>query len=476
MGARKFDSLFALRGLAFAGLVALAVPLPAAAAGMENALKACTAPETLPSERMKQCNAAIASGEFKQNRLAQALFYRGAARIAQKNYAGAISDFDEALRQYPDQAEVYFYRGVAWERSKDPERALADYNKAIALEPGTGTYHFTRASIYEKRQDYPRAIADYSTAISLAARPHREYAMRGYTHENAGERDKAVADYQKALEIDPDLEFARLALHRLGGATPESAQLPPGKCSANDISHEERATGCAAVIESGKTTGWPLRIAYCNLGYALTELGDYDRVITSSDAAISIDTNSACAYLNRGRAWYYKNDIDRAIADYTQTLKLDPAFHEAYASRGTAYHERRDFARAIADYDAAISITPDYAPYYSDRGNTRMQMGDNSRAVADLTRAIELDPKLGAAYTRRGWAFLAFEDYTRAEADFDKAIELGPDDAYAGQGRTQAYKRQQRSEPPIAGAREAKALSFEQFRARLQSRAAAPAP
>jgi hypothetical protein len=67
-----------------------------------------------------------------------------------------------------------------------------------------------------------------------------------------------------------------------GGAPPKPAQLPPGQCSANDISHEEeeeeRVAGCTEVIESGKTRGWTLKTAYCNRGYALTELREYDRV------------------------------------------------------------------------------------------------------------------------------------------------------------------------------------------------------
>jgi tetratricopeptide (TPR) repeat protein len=133
-------------------------------------------------------------------------------------------------------------------------------------------------------------------------------------------------------------------------------QLPSGLCSANDITHEQRIAGCTASIESGTLTGWPLKVAYCNRGYALTELGEYDRVITDSDALIAINPQAGCGYLNRARAWYYKDDLDRAIADYTQAITFEPRLHEAYASRGTAYFDRREFGKAIADYNAAISI------------------------------------------------------------------------------------------------------------------------
>jgi tetratricopeptide (TPR) repeat protein len=265
--------------------------------------------------------------------------------------------------------------------------------------------------------------------------------LRGRLHEVAGEHDKAIADYQKVLEIDPDDEIVRNALGRLGGALPDSARLPPGACSANDISHEERIAGCTAVIESGQATGWTLKTAYCNRGYALTELGEYDRVIVDSDAAIRLDDKLACAYLNRGRAWYYKHDLDRAIADYTQAVKSDGRLHEAYASRGTAYFDRRDFTHAIADYDMAIAIDPSVAMYISDRGNTRLQMGEKEAAIADFSRAIEVDPNYAAAYIRRGRAFLASDELERAEADFAKALQLAPGDSEAQSGRTAVLER-----------------------------------
>jgi tetratricopeptide (TPR) repeat protein len=244
-------------------------------------------------------------------------------------------------------------------------------------------------------------------------------------------------------------------------------QLPSGLCSANDITHEQRIAGCTASIESGTLTGWPLKVAYCNRGYALTELGEYDRVITDSDALIAINPQAGCGYLNRARAWYYKHDLGRAIADYTRAITSEPRLHEAYASRGTAYFDRREFGKAIADYDAAISIDSDIPMYFSDRGNTRYMMGDYRSAIADYNRAVEIDPDYWQAYARRGWAFLCLDELANAEADFDKALKLAPGDAYAQSGRAEVqstaeqarsrgaiHRGQLRQSPPHGGATE----------------------
>jgi tetratricopeptide (TPR) repeat protein len=455
---RRFLFISALCGAALVGLGSAA-----SAASLQDAWKGCNARQISAADRIVQCSTVIDSGDVNPESRAQALTARGFARLAQKEFARAMADFDAAIRQNPNLAAAYYYRG-ALRAQTDPERAIADLNKAIAIDPQDADYFRQRSSIHIKLKDYERGIADLTTAIGLAKNPKTEYFLRGSAYEDLGEREKAIADFREALLLDPDNDVLRRHLVHLGGEIPEAIQLPPGLCSANDITHEARVAGCTAVIESGTLSGWPLQVAYCNRGQALTELGEYDRVIADSNELIGIRPQAGCAYLNRGRAWYYKHDLDRAIADYTQAAGYDQHLHEAYASRGTAYFDRRDFARAIADYDAAISIDAYVPMYFSDRGNTRYLMGDMNRAIADYDRAIEIDPDYASTYARRGWAFLKTDELARAETDFDKALELAPGDAYAASGRAQVHQRQNKPVPEGL----ATGLNFEKFRRVVQ--------
>ncbi len=464
MPGRRNACLSALQGLAVAGLIAVSAPHAFAAGSVESALKACAADGApLLVERLKHCNAAISSGELTPASLALALNYRGMVFAKQKNFAAAIADFNEALRHHPGDPRAYWFRGLAYSAMGEIDRALADLDKAVVLAPKVAALYKTRSSIHSKRKDHAREIEDLTTAIGLVPRPHTEYALRGFAYADAGERDKAIADYKKALEIDPGDELARQGLFALNAATPEALQLPPGKCSETDVPDAERAESCAAAIASGTLSSGALTIAYCNLGYSLTELGEFDQVVTISDTALRNDANSACAYLNRGRAWYYKHDLDRAIADYTQAISLDPSLHEAYASRGTAYFDRREFKLALADYTTAIDAEPSVAMYRSDRGNTYYMMGDYNRAIADLMRAIELDPNSAKIHSRRGYAFLATRDFARAEADFTRSLELYPGESYTRRGLELAQQRRtpEEASPDRKGTG---ALSFEDFR------------
>ena len=453
MRARCFDLRLSVLGSAAIGLLAFTAPAAATVASgtaalataLDDAWKACNAPQLSPAARIANCTTIIESARTRRAAQAQALAARGFGYLSQKDLDRAFADFDAAVRRNPKLAVAYYYRG-AIQMERDPKRALADINKAISLNPKDPDYFRERSTIYAKRKEYPRAIADLTVAIGLARKPPKsEYFLRGAAYQDSGQRDKAIADFQASLVLDPDNEVLRRHLIHLGGAIPKAVQLPSGLCSANDITHEQRIAGCTASIESGTLTGWPLKVAYCNRGYALTELSEFDRVITDSNALIAIDPQAGCGYLNRARAWYYKDDLDRAIVDYTQAIRFDPRLHEAYASRGTAYFDRREFDKAIADYNAAISIDSHVPMYFSDRGNTRFTMGDYRSAVADYDRAIAVDANYAQAYARRGWAFLLLDELAKAEADFDKALALAPDDVYAQRGR--AELRQQRNEP-----------------------------
>lgn len=453
MRARCFDLRLSVLGGAAIGLLAFTAPAAATiasgtaalATALDDAWKACNAPQLSPAARIANCTTIIESARTRRAAQAQALAARGFGYLSQKDLDRAFADFDAAVRRNPKLAVAYYYRG-AIQMERDPKRALADINKAISLNPKDPDYFRERSTIYAKRKEYPRAIADLTVAIGLARKPPKsEYFLRGAAYQDSGQRDKAIADFQASLVLDPDNEVLRRHLIHLGGAIPKAVQLPSGLCSANDITHEQRIAGCTASIESGTLTGWPLKVAYCNRGYALTELSEFDRVIADSNALIAIDPQAGCGYLNRARAWYYKDDLDRAIVDYTQAIRFDPRLHEAYASRGTAYFDRREFDKAIADYNAAISIDSHVPMYFSDRGNTRFTMGDYRSAVADYDRAIAVDPNYAQAYARRGWAFLLLDELAKAEADFDKALALAPDDVYAQRGR--AELRQQRNEP-----------------------------
>jgi tetratricopeptide (TPR) repeat protein len=198
--------------------------------------------------------------------------------------------------------------------------------------------------------------------------------------------------------------------------------------------------GCTALIQSGKSYGRNLAIAYTNRGSAYDDLRDEDRAIADHDQAIRIDPKLDLAFNNRANAYGRKGEIERALADYDQAIRLNPKFVAALNNRGTTYRDdKRDYDRAIADYDVAIKLNPKFADAYNNRGIAFAAKGDHARAVADYTSAIRSDPKFALAYNNRGLQYRDQGDYAAAIADFDRALAISPRYANAYRNRGNAY-------------------------------------
>jgi tetratricopeptide (TPR) repeat protein len=138
MRARCYDFRLSVLGSVAVGLLAFAVPAAATvtsgvgvlATSLDDAWRACNAPQLSSVDRIAHCTAIIDSGRAKPVARAQALTARGFGYVFQKDFDRALADFDAAIRNNPKLAAAYYYRG-AIQTGRDPERALADINKAI---------------------------------------------------------------------------------------------------------------------------------------------------------------------------------------------------------------------------------------------------------------------------------------------------------------------------------------------------------
>lgn len=61
-------------------------------------------------------------------------FYnRGVAKQDQGDYRGAISDYNQAIKDNPNDADAYYNRGAAYKQLGDNRQARADLSKAAQL-------------------------------------------------------------------------------------------------------------------------------------------------------------------------------------------------------------------------------------------------------------------------------------------------------------------------------------------------------
>jgi tetratricopeptide (TPR) repeat protein len=129
---------------------------------------------------------------------------RGNAKADLGDYPSAIADYNRVIEMYPNCSIVYHNRGNSKFRMKDAG-AAADYTKVIELEPDNSRAYCNRgAAKTDLLNDFTGAISDLDKAIELNPNHAMPFCNRGEAKEKSGDYAGAIADYTKSLEIDPD--------------------------------------------------------------------------------------------------------------------------------------------------------------------------------------------------------------------------------------------------------------------------------
>jgi tetratricopeptide (TPR) repeat protein len=92
---------------------------------------------------------------------------RGHGAFLQRDFDGAITAWDEAIRLNPDHSEAYRWRGDAWLNKRMPDKALFDYDEAIRLDPKNGMAFSSRSVAWFEKGDFDQALADLDAAVEL---------------------------------------------------------------------------------------------------------------------------------------------------------------------------------------------------------------------------------------------------------------------------------------------------------------------
>lgn len=85
----------------------------------------------------------------------------------QKNYIGAISDYNKAIKLNPSFISAYINRATSKNKLSDYRGAIIDFSKAIQLNPNDGDAYFNRGNSKYSINDINGACLDWSKAGEL---------------------------------------------------------------------------------------------------------------------------------------------------------------------------------------------------------------------------------------------------------------------------------------------------------------------
>jgi tetratricopeptide (TPR) repeat protein len=197
--------------------------------------------------------------------------------------------------------------------------------------------------------------------------------------------DSAIAVFRRALEIDR--RYA-LAYAGLGEAYWQKYEL-----TRATIWIEAARGACESALGLDNTAldFEPTNdLSYVGLATAYEKLGRSSEAERTYRRAIQLRPNYWGSYNTLGGYYYRLGRFDDAAAMFQQVVALAPDYYRAYSSLGAVFFKQDRIGDAIDSFQKSIAIKPNYAAA-SNLGTLYFFEGDYQRAVSAFRQALAVD-------------------------------------------------------------------------------------
>jgi tetratricopeptide (TPR) repeat protein len=357
---------------------------------------------------------------------------RGRIRLARGDAKGALEEFDQGIRAWPNNAGARYLAGQAAMQLGDFDRAVSELREAVRVDNSATEAAHLLLRLHYGRGEYQEAVRFGKVAARRrGARLEDIFVVGARAYTELGAWADARATVESLAQVKGQEKAAVLELARI----------------------EERAAGPAkaaeAIVGGGIDLRDPANADGLDLltGY-LVAAGKDAEALERVDAALA--AHAEVAELHRVRAGLLLRagrDAD-ARAAYTRANELDPQLASAVAGLATLAAKQGDLAGAVAQFDAAARLAPGVASYAYAAAQLVLSQGGTADAEARLREIVRRDA--GHAGARNDLAWILAE----RKQDLDFALLLAEEarriDPSADVLDTLGFVRLQRGESAAA--------------------------
>ncbi|MBK9292503.1 MAG: tetratricopeptide repeat protein [Bacteroidetes bacterium] len=298
-------------------------------------------------------------------------FLRGVAKYSLGDFAGAESDFGQALQLHPLHIRSYHYRGLTRIRLANYFDAMQDFGKALELDPydaglrialGDALLHLNRAQ---------EALAEYSMALTIQPRNAEAWTKKGMANQAMGKSDEALADLEQAVHYNTFSLDARLRLALLKAETGRKAEALDEFATLARIHPDEP-------------------IVFFQQALVQLEIGDTTAALISLEKVNTLEPANNLATYNRALIYSQLKDYKRAIELFEEVLNRQPAHILSWFNKGVAHMKINAFREAEDDFSRAIILFPGFVAAWLNRADARKTLGNQKGASDDRETAARL--------------------------------------------------------------------------------------
>ena len=386
----------------------------------------------------------------------QAHFGLGLALYRKGDLRGAIFEFDQVTRLFPDRFEGWYNLAVAYADNGQWEEAATAFRRAIEigeeqnLGPDVMRPAYLGLATALRKLGRPDEAAETLIAampkvgedeeilyliaenLSLAGRPKDAipYLYRVLNRDRAN-----VAAVSLLADIFAGQGLVDRALRELDrsiAATQDPAVRANLLLKKALLLKSLDPDKAAQLLEEASRLNPNLWQAHYDLGASWLRAGDADRALRAFQKAYSVNPSEPKILVGLAAAYFAKGDYKQAFryADLAVKSAEGGVKAEALLIAGKSAYRLGRFNEARALLLQAVDLAPDRADAWLWLGLTAYALQDFETAVAALERAVELDPS-PVAKLNLGAAYLAVKRFSDAEQILTQVVLEDPENAEA---------------------------------------------
>jgi len=145
----------------------------------------------------------------------EALIEKADKAYEEDDFQKALAFLNEANVKGPNNPETVFKIAYILQKSGNNEEAMKHYKQALELDKENEFIHNSMASIYRANGEFTSAKLHLKASLDIDANNPITCFNYGNLLVDMQHNEEAIAMYKKALELDPDLQEAKIELDKL---------------------------------------------------------------------------------------------------------------------------------------------------------------------------------------------------------------------------------------------------------------------
>ncbi len=287
---------------------------------------------------------ARADADALQPHTARDFYLLAMTRARDRDFTGAITLLNEAVRKNPRHYWAWLQRGICHKECNDPVLAASDFASCIGLKPDFAWGYFNRAYALALCGRRAEALDDYTSALRFDPEFASAYVNRGLLRLDAGEAGPALEDFQAALDRGHD----DAALHSARGMALERLQR-----------HDEADAAFASARQRAADGPRDARLRQlCAYGFAIAGRAP-DKAREAFRAVLRDDENNAEALYGCGMLLDRPDQPDKmeeALGFFNDAIAIRSTFVEARRFRALLLARLHHYAAAAAEIQVCLSL------------------------------------------------------------------------------------------------------------------------